>query len=36
MLGRMLSADPVVPDAANAQAWNRYSYAAHGEKDGTV
>ncbi len=28
-LGRMLSADPVVPDAANPQAWNRYSYVAN-------
>jgi len=25
----MLSADPVVPDALNAQAWNRYSYVAN-------
>ncbi|MGH6888873.1 MAG: RHS repeat-associated core domain-containing protein [Rhizomicrobium sp.] len=26
-LGRMLSADPTVPDAANGQSFNRYSYA---------
>src|SRR5262249_36703244 len=25
----MLSADPVVPDALNAQAWNRYSYVGN-------
>ncbi len=29
VLGRMLSADPTVPDALNAQAWNRYSYVAN-------
>jgi hypothetical protein len=28
-LGRMLSADPVVPDAGNPKAWNRYSYVAN-------
>jgi hypothetical protein len=27
MLGRMMSADPVVPDALNPQAWNRYKSA---------
>jgi len=26
LLGRMLSADPYVPDPLNAQSWNRYSY----------
>jgi RHS repeat-associated protein len=25
-VGRMMSADPFVPDPMNAQAWNRYSY----------
>jgi RHS repeat-associated protein len=25
-VGRMLSADPTVPDPTNGQAWNRYSY----------
>jgi RHS repeat-associated protein len=29
MLGRMLSADPAVPDTLNAQAWNRYSYVGN-------
>jgi RHS repeat-associated protein len=29
MLARMVSADPVVPDALNAQAWNRYSYVGN-------
>jgi hypothetical protein len=29
MLGRMMSADPVVPDALNPQAWNRYSYVGN-------
>jgi RHS repeat-associated protein len=26
LIGRMLSADPFVPDPLNGQAWNRYSY----------
>jgi RHS repeat-associated protein len=26
LIGRMMSADPFVPDPLNAQAWNRYSY----------
>jgi len=26
LVGRMLSADPYVPDPLNGQAWNRYSY----------
>jgi RHS repeat-associated protein len=26
LVGRMMSADPMVPDPMNAQAWNRYSY----------
>ncbi len=26
LVGRMMSADPMVPDPLNAQAWNRYSY----------
>ena len=26
LIGRMMSADPFVPDALNGQAWNRYSY----------
>ena len=26
LVGRMMSADPFVPDPMNAQAWNRYSY----------
>jgi RHS repeat-associated protein len=26
LVGRMMSADPFVPDPLNAQAWNRYSY----------
>src|SRR5262249_59409967 len=25
-VGRMMSADPLVPDPMNGQAWNRYSY----------
>jgi RHS repeat-associated protein len=29
LLGRMLSADPTVPDPLNAQAWNRYSYVGN-------
>jgi RHS repeat-associated protein len=29
MLARMVSADPLVPDALNAQAWNRYSYVGN-------
>jgi RHS repeat-associated protein len=29
LLGRMTSADPTVPDALNAQAWNRYSYVGN-------
>ncbi len=26
LVGRMMSADPLVPDPMNGQAWNRYSY----------
>jgi RHS repeat-associated protein len=26
LIGRMMSADPVVPDPLNGQTWNRYSY----------
>src|SRR5262249_39181590 len=26
LIGRMMSADPYVPDPTNAQTWNRYSY----------
>ncbi len=26
LVGRMMSADPTVPDPMNGQAWNRYSY----------
>src|SRR5262249_34124490 len=26
LIGRMMSADPMVPDPLNGQAWNRYSY----------
>jgi RHS repeat-associated protein len=26
LIGRMMSADPMVPDPANGQTWNRYSY----------
>jgi RHS repeat-associated protein len=29
LVGRMQSADPVVPDPMNAQTWNRYSYVAN-------
>src|SRR5262249_62061248 len=29
LIGRMISADPTVPDAMNAQAWNRYSYVGN-------
>ena len=29
LVGRMISADPTVPDALNAQAWNRYSYVGN-------
>jgi RHS repeat-associated protein len=29
LVGRMMSADPVVPDPMNAQTWNRYSYVAN-------
>jgi len=29
MMGRMISADPTVPDPMNAQAWNRYSYVGN-------
>lgn len=28
-IGRMISADPFVPDAMNGQAWNRYSYVGN-------
>ena len=33
MIGRMTSADPIVPDALNAQAWNRYSYVGNSPLD---
>ena len=26
LVGRMMSADPFVPDPLNGQAWNRYAY----------
>ncbi|MDC7789639.1 DUF637 domain-containing protein [Rhodoplanes sp. TEM] len=29
LVGRMISADPTVPDPLNAQAWNRYSYVGN-------
>ena len=29
LVGRMISADPTVPDPINAQAWNRYSYVGN-------
>ena len=29
LIGRMMSADPTVPDALNPQAWNRYSYVGN-------
>jgi hypothetical protein len=29
MVGRMISADPTVPDPLNAQSWNRYSYVGN-------
>jgi RHS repeat-associated protein len=29
LVARMISADPTVPDAMNAQAWNRYSYVGN-------
>ena len=29
LTGRMMSADPTVPDALNPQAWNRYSYVGN-------
>src|SRR5262249_7065599 len=29
LVGRMMSADPTVPDPMNGQAWNRYSYVAN-------
>jgi RHS repeat-associated protein len=29
LLGRMMSADPTVPDPYNPQAWNRYSYVGN-------
>lgn len=29
MIGRMISPDPIVPDALNAQTWNRYSYVGN-------
>ena len=29
LFGRMLSADPTIPDPLNAQAWNRYSYVGN-------
>jgi len=29
LVGRMISADPTMPDALNGQAWNRYSYVGN-------
>ena len=29
LMGRMMSADPTVPDALNPQSWNRYSYVGN-------
>jgi RHS repeat-associated protein len=29
LFGRMMSADPTVPDPLNAQSWNRYSYVGN-------
>jgi len=29
LVGRLISADPTVPDPLNAQAWNRYSYVGN-------
>src|ERR1700679_329020 len=29
MVGRMITADPTVPDPLNAQSWNRYSYVGN-------
>jgi RHS repeat-associated protein len=29
LVGRLISADPTVPDPMNAQAWNRYSYVGN-------
>jgi RHS repeat-associated protein len=29
LIGRMMSADPTVPDPLNPQAWNRYSYVGN-------
>jgi RHS repeat-associated protein len=29
LMGRMMSADPTIPDPFNAQAWNRYSYVGN-------
>ena len=29
LIGRMMSADPTVPDALNPQAWNRYTYVGN-------
>lgn len=29
LIGRMMSADPVVPDPLDGQTWNRYSYVAN-------
>jgi RHS repeat-associated protein len=29
LFGRMISADPTVPDPSNPQAWNRYSYVGN-------
>jgi len=29
LVGRMMSADPCVPDPMNGQAWNRYSYVVN-------
>jgi RHS repeat-associated protein len=29
LVGRMMSADPTVPNPLNGQAWNRYSYVGN-------
>jgi RHS repeat-associated protein len=29
LMGRMMSADPTIPDPLNAQSWNRYSYVGN-------
>jgi RHS repeat-associated protein len=32
LIGRMISADPMVPQPTNGQAWNRYSYAVNARR----